>query len=171
MALKLSPDSMVKAASGINRLIGKIPYETQQSIKNVFFLLIFGLAVAGSIYGVMKGKNAAVIRSTPIIEKTNDAFELDIKRERGDGNFSSMLDSDMINEIKAKDVNKTQYPSRVNLEPEVDRGIIEPDVQKKIRPAADVQIKEPIFEEENRSKPRIDSSVRPLDRKDKSQAG
>jgi hypothetical protein len=164
MAIRLSPDTMRKAASGIDRMMGNVSYQTQQSVRSVFFLTIFVLVVGGSIYGYMKGKNAAVIKSTPIIEFTNDAFELDIKRERGEGNFSSMLDSDMINELKGKDVNKTPYPTRVSLEPEVDKGIIEPDINKKIRPA-DVQIKEPIIEEENRFKPRIDSSVKPIERK------
>jgi hypothetical protein len=165
MAIKLSPDSVRKAASGIDRMMGNMSYETQQSIRSVFFLTVFALVVGGSIYGYMKGKNAAVIKSTPIIEFTNDVFDLDLKRERGEGNFSSMPDSDMINELKGKDVNKTQYPSRVSLEPEVDRGIIEPDINKRIRPQADVQIKEPIIEEENRFKPRIDSSVTPIERK------
>ncbi len=164
MAIKLSPDSVRKAASGIDRMLGGMSYQTQQSIRSIFFMALFGLVVAGSIYGYTKGKHAAVIKSTPIIEFTNDAFELDIKRERGEGSFSSVLDSDIVNELKAKDVGKMQYPTRVNLEPEVEKGIIEPDLNKKIKPSG-IQIKEPIIEEQDRFKPRIDSSVTPIERK------
>jgi hypothetical protein len=163
--MRVSPETVAKAASGIDRLINSIPEQTQQSIKGIFFLLIFGLVIGGAVYGGMKGKSAAEIKSTPIIERTNDAFEVDMKRERGDGNFSSMLDSDLINELKASNVNKAKFEIRSMLEPEVDKGIIEPELHRKAIRAGDVQTHDPIFEDENKSKPRIDSGVKPLEKK------
>src|SRR3990172_4391707 len=101
--MKLSPEQMTKAVSGIDRMIGTIPQHNQQTIRGVFFLLIFGFIIGGAVYGTMRGKEAAEIKSAPIIERTNDAFDLDIKREGEGGNFTSMLDAEVINEMKKID--------------------------------------------------------------------
>ncbi|OHD68665.1 MAG: hypothetical protein A2W19_12660 [Spirochaetes bacterium RBG_16_49_21] len=165
--MKFRPPSINKAASGIDRLIGRMPYRAQESVKGMFYLFVFMLTVGGAVYGVIRGRDAAVIKSAPIIEHTNDTFELDIKRERNEGNFSSMLDSDMINEEKKSGLGKMEFPMRAHMEPEADKGIIEPDTQKKVKPSADIMTREPIFEDENRSKPVVSSNVDPVEKRSK----
>jgi hypothetical protein len=160
--MKLTPDKMAKAASGINRMIGVIPRRTQETIKGVFYLFVFILTVAGGVYGVVRGRDSAKIKSAPIVESTNDAFDLDVKRERNEGNFSSMLDSDLINEEKKLGVSKTEFPTRVSMEPEVDKGIIEPEKQRTVKPSEQIMTQEPIIEDKGASRPVIDSRVEPV---------
>lgn len=156
---------MTKAVSGVDRLINSIPHDTQQTVKSIFFLVMLGFAVGGAVYGVTMGKEAAKIKSAPIIESTNDAFELDIKREHGDGNFSSMLDSEVINEMKSIDMGKIQFPTRTSLEPEADRGIIEPDTGRKVKETPGVIEHDPLFESGKERKPVIDSDVKPIEKR------
>jgi hypothetical protein len=160
--MKLKPDKVAKAASGINRMIGGIPRRLQETIKGLFYLFVFILTVAGGVYGVVKGRDSAKIKSAPIVESTNDALELDMKRERNDGDFSSMLGSDLISEEKKSGVPKTEFPTRVNMEPEVDKGIVEPEKQKTVKPSGQIMTREPIFEDEGGSRPSIDSRVEPV---------
>lgn len=163
--MKLSPDQMTKAVSGIDQLIGKIPKQNQQTIKGVFFLLVLAFVIGGAVYGTIKGKEAAEIKSAPIIEHTNEAFEMDIKLEREGGNFTSMLDSEVINEMKKISGGKIQFPSRVNMAPEADGGIIEPSSGRRVKESPDVRIREPLFEGDYKSKPKMESEVRSLDKK------
>jgi len=162
---------MTKAVSGIDRLIGTIPEQSLQTIKGVFFLVVFGLVIGGAVYGIMKGKEAAEIKSAPIIENTNEAFEIDLKREREGGNFTSMLDAEVINEMKKIDTGKIQFPSRTNMEPEADRGIIEPPSGRKVRESPDVQVQDPLFEGDYKSKPKIESDVRSLEKRKSAETG
>jgi hypothetical protein len=169
--MKLSPEQMTKAVSGIDRLIGKIPQQRQQTIRGVFFLLMFAFIIGGAVYGTMRGKEAAEIKSAPIIERTNDAFELDIKREREGGNFTSMLDAEVINEMKRIDRGKIQFPSRANMEPEADRGIIEPPSGRKVRESPEVRVQDPLFENDYKAKPKIESDVRSIEKRKSPDSG
>jgi hypothetical protein len=164
MKMKISPESMNNAVSGVDNMIRKIPKRTQQTIRNLFMLTIFCLAGGGVVMGVMWGKKSAEIKSAPIIERTNDAFELDIKRERTEGNFS-MLDTEMINEMKKMDIDKIQFPARTSMEPEVDKGIIEAGSGKKMKESPDVRIQDPLFEGDYRNRPSIESDVRPVEKR------
>ncbi len=164
MKVKLTPETMNNAVSGVDSLIGKIPKRTQQTIRNLFVLTMFCLVGGGVVLGVMWGKEAAEIKSAPIIERTNDAFDLDIKRERPEGNFS-MLDTEMINEMKKMDIDKVQFPTRTNMEPEVDKGIIESESGKKVRESPEVRIQDPLFEGDYRKRPSIESDVRPVEKR------
>ncbi len=164
MKIKLSPEAMNNAVSGVDGMLGKIPKKTQQTIRNLFMLAIFCLTGGGIVMGVMWGKEAAEIKSAPIIERTNDAFELDIKRERTEGNFS-MLDTEIINEMKKMDVDKIQFPTRTSMEPEVDKGIIEAGSGKKVKESPEVRIQDPLFEGDYRKRPSIDSDVRPVEKR------
>ena len=162
--MKVSSRSVNNAVFGIDRLINSIPIRTQQTVKSLFYLVLFGLTIGGAVLGAIQGKDAAKIKSSPIIENTNDAFEIDIKREREGGNYASMLDTEVINEMKKIDKDKIQFPSRSNLEPETDRGIIEPESPRKVRPSPDVTVQDPLFEGDYRSKRGIDSDVRPIEK-------
>lgn len=162
--MKISPEKMTKAVTGIDRLIGKIPERDQQTIKSVFFLALFGLVVAGVVVGVMRGKDAAKIKSAPIIERTNDTFDQDIKREREGGNFTSLLDAEVINEMKKIDRGKILFPSRTNMEPETDKGIIEPQTDRKVKESPDVRVQDPLFEGDYKTKPKLESDVRSLEK-------
>ncbi len=164
MKMRISPETMNNAVSGVDNMINRIPKRTQQTIRNLFMLTIFCLVGGGIVIGVMWGKEAAKIKSAPIIERTNDAFDIDIKRERTEGNFS-MLDTEMINEMKKMDVDKIQFPTRTSMEPEADRGIIEPETGKKIKDSPEVRIQDPLFEGDYRKRPSIDSDVRPVEKR------
>ena len=164
MKIKLDPQAINNAASGVDNLIGKIPKRTQQTIRSLFVLAIICLTGGGVVLGVMWGKESAEIKSAPIIDRTNDAFDLDIKRERTEGNFS-MLDTEMINEMKKLDLDKIQFPTRTGMEPEVDRGIIEPESGKKVKGSPDVGIQDPLFEGDYKKRPTIDSDVRTVEKR------
>ncbi len=164
MKVNLSPKHVGDAVSGVDRMIDKIPKKTQQTVRSAFMLLIFTATVGGIAMGVMWGKQAAEIKSAPIIERTNDAFELDIKRERPEGSFS-ILDSDMINEMKKMDPGKTQFPTRATMEPEVDRGIIEGESGKKVKQSPEIRSQDPLFEGDYRKKPSIDSDVKIIEKR------
>jgi hypothetical protein len=164
MKMKLSPEAMNNAVSGVDNLIGKIPKKTQQTIRNLFMLTMFCLVGGGVILGVIWGKEAAEIKSAPIIEHTNDAFDLDMKRERTDGKFS-MLDTEMINEMKKMDIDKARFPSRTTMEPEVDRGIIESEPGKKMKESPDVRTQDPLFEGDYKKRPAIESDVRGVEKR------
>jgi hypothetical protein len=146
-------------------MINRIPRRTQQSIKSLFMLVIFGGVIAGGVFGVIRGKEAAEIKSAPIINYTNEAFEIDMKREREGGNFSSMLDSEVINEMKRIDAEKMRFPTKTNLEPEADRGIVEPESVRKAKESPEIKEAEPLFEGDYRSKGGSAADVRPVERK------
>jgi hypothetical protein len=165
MKMKISPESMIHAVSGVDRLINGIPKRNQQTIKSLFFMIIFGGAVAGVVYGSMMGKENARIKSAPIISSTNEAFDLDIKRERGDGNFNMALDSEVISEMKRIDLNKFKAPTRTLLEPESDSGIVEPEMRRITKDAPGAREQDPIFEGQYTKKPSIDSEVRSIEKK------
>ncbi len=163
--MKISQKSVTRAVSGADRLIDGIPYRTRESIKSLFYFLIFALMVAGSIFGVIRGRESATIKSAPIIDTTNEAFEVRIKREQEGGDFSTMLDTELINEMKRVDMEKIQFPTRVNLEPEIDRGIIEPEKSRAVVPAPEPGTREPLFEGEYRTSPGIESDVKPIEKR------
>ncbi len=164
--MKVSQETVTRAASGavsgIDRMIGMIPAQTQMTIKGVFFLLIFVSLIGGIVYGVTRGKEAAKIKSAPIIENTNEAFDLDIKRESRDGSFTAMLDSEVVNEMKKIDMEKVRFPSQTNLEPDTEKGIIEPESHRKIKETPGVRVQDPLFEGDYGTTPGLKSDVRPI---------
>jgi hypothetical protein len=167
--MKISQDSMTRAASGAvsgaDRLIRQIPEQTQVTIKGLFFLLIFGCVIGGVVWGITAGKESAKIKSAPIIENTNEAFDLDIKREKEDGNFTAMLDSEKISEMKKIDMEKVKFPSQTNLEPDIEKGVIEPEMHRKIKESPEVRVQDPLFEGDYGKKPEIRSDVRPIEKR------
>jgi len=156
---------MSKAVSGVDRMINKIPHGTQESIRSIFFLVILAGAITGGVLGFKRGRDAAEIKSAPIINYTNEAFDVDVKREREKGNFTSMLDSEVINEMKRIDAGKMRFPTRTNLEPEADRGIIEPETGRKAKESPAIKEAEPLIEGDYRSKGGAAPDVRSIERR------
>ena len=76
-----------------------------------------------------------------------------------------MLDTEMINEMKKMEIDKIQFPTRTSMEPEVDRGIIEPESGRKVKGSPDVGIQDPLFEGDYKKRPSIDSDVRPVEKR------
>ena len=114
------------AVSGtIDKLLGGMSRRTTDMIRQMFFLFMFILIVAGIIIGYGKGKKSATITDTPLSERINDVFEYDIKRERGEGTFSSMLESELTSEMKMSAHAKRQFPAREELQPETSSEILE----------------------------------------------
>ena len=156
---------MTNALSGVDRIINRIPYRTQQSIKSLFILVVFGGVVGAFIWGAMRGREAAEIKSAPIVSSTNEVFDVDVKRENEGGNFSAMLDSEVINEMKSIDTEKMRFPTKTNLEPEADRGIVEPDFGRKAMESPVVRDPEPLLEGDYRSKDGPAADVRPVEKR------
>lgn len=146
-------------------MINKIPRRTQQTIKSMFFLVVFAGAVGAFIWGAVQGREAAEIKSAPIVSSTNEVFDVDVKREREGGNFSAMLDSEVINEMKSIEAGKMRFPTKTNLEPETDQGIVESDYGRKKRETPEVREPEPVMEGEYRPKGAPPADVRPVERK------
>jgi phosphoribulokinase len=81
----------------IGDILNSISPSIQRTIRNAFFFLIFVIAMVGAYFGYNKGKGAASIKSDPLAKYTNQVFDIDIKRERDDGKFGDMLETESIN--------------------------------------------------------------------------
>ena len=123
----------------INGLINGLSPKTATTIKQSYFLVVFILLITGTIIGINMGREAARIKSPPLAETVNDAFEFDIKKEKSGGDFDSMLESELINEAKASRHDKIDFPSREKLEPEYEGGIIEPKTEKRGDPDTEIR--------------------------------
>jgi len=109
----------------INRAIDSMSLKTVESIRKGFFLFIFIMCVAGIIIGYNMGTKSARIKSDPLAEFVNDTFKIDINKEKANGNFSKMLESEIINESPMNNFNKSTFPTRENMNPEISKEIIE----------------------------------------------
>ena len=144
----------------INRLIDGLNSRTVEAIKVGFFFVIFVLVLIGGIMGYRSGMENARIKSPPLIQSTNESFEYDIKKEHR-GDFSSMLESQLIHESKKLGLEKIPYPAQQRLIPEANSTIIEPEKTEKFKPAPRTMGDEkPI--EDSFFKDREQSSVQPL---------
>ncbi len=114
------------AISGIiDSLINKIDNRTSNMIRQLFFLLILGLVIAGIVMGYNRGRDSAAIKDAPLAERINDVFEYDIRKERGDGSFGSMLESELTSELKVSGHAKRQFPAREEIQPDTSQDILE----------------------------------------------
>jgi hypothetical protein len=132
---------LFKALEGILRGLGSLDNSlnrrTKEAIKGGFFFIIFMLAVIGGIVGYRSGMQNAKIKSSPLHEFTNETFRIDINRERRGGNFSNILDSKLIHEMKQREAGKIPYPAREDMQPEYDRALVEPEAAMKYRAMPD----------------------------------
>ncbi len=115
----------------INILIDRLDRKTIETIKQSFYFLIFIATIAAIILGYNLGKKAAKRGGKPLAELTNEAFTIDIKKERREGRFPSMLDTETIRETDSRDFNKLRFPTKDILEPETRDNIVEPESLKK----------------------------------------
>jgi hypothetical protein len=129
-----------------NRLINRMDRRTQDTVKQTFYLLVIVLSVVGAIVGMRKGRSSAQIPSAPILEYTNEAFDLDRKRERVEGDFSEMMDEHRIREEKMKGSMKIDFPSNTRLDMEGRRGIVEEDSGARRTTSPDLLVDKKIYE-------------------------
>lgn len=120
----------------INQAIDSLNTRTVEAIKAGFYIFIFILMAIGAIIGYRNGMENAQIKSPPLIQTTNESFELDIKRENRE-RFSSVLESKLITEMKSLGPEKIPYPVNESMTPETNRSIIEPEETSKFRPMPD----------------------------------
>ncbi len=110
----------------INKIIDSLDKKTVEIIKQSFFFLVFVLIIIGIIIGYNSGKDAAKQFATPVINSTEDVFEIIKKKERENVRFRTMLESKSIREKEDTDLRKIEFPSNEKLEPELNHSIIEP---------------------------------------------
>ncbi len=132
---------------GLNALIERTPRKTAESIRQGFFLLTAILLVIAVIIGHQIGKKGARKMGTQIAGETNDTFDIDIKLGKESGDFRSMLDSELLSEIRESTINKVQYPVQGRLEPETGDGLIEPpSPERTLSPTPDLDLRDRISE-------------------------
>ncbi|MCP4130680.1 MAG: hypothetical protein GY754_06830 [bacterium] len=144
----------------INRAIDSFDNKTVETIKRAYFFLIFVLVVIAIIIGYNMGKESATIKSPPLAENMKELFEVDISRERKGGNFNSMLESRLMNELKEsqyREKGKVRYPSSERMEPEWNSGISEPGRARGSFPetAAEDKVFEGNYREFNKNAPGV----------------
>lgn len=109
----------------INRVIDSMSMKTVETIKRGFFFFIFLMSMVMIFIGYNMGTKSAKIKSDPLAEYVNDIFKIDINKERKNGNFSDLLESEIVNESTMNNFNKTGFPTRENLNPEIRKEAIE----------------------------------------------
>ena len=112
------------------------------------------------------GTKSAKIKSNPLAEFVNDTFKIDINKEKADGDFSDILESEIINESPMNNFTKSTFSSRESLNPELSKEAIElknkipePDIiDKPFKPET------PIDEKINSNQTQKDTSVKILEK-------
>ncbi len=123
----------------ILRLINNLDKKTEETIKQAAFSLGFVMLVTAVIVGYMMGKDEARIKDAPLAEYVNDAFRIDISREKDDSSLGKMLESELITESRYSSYRKIQYPSQDIIEQETDDSVFSPsDRRKGSEPAAEI---------------------------------
>lgn len=159
-------DILTKIIISINRIIDSMPLRTIETVKRGFYFFIFILCFAGIYIGYNMGTKSARIKSDPLAEFVNDTFKIDINKEKANGDFSSMLESEIVNESPMNNFTKSNFPTRENLNPELTKQVIEsenkipaPDlIDKPFKPET------PVNEQFNQNQPQTDLSVKALDK-------
>ena len=108
----------------INRLIDSLNQKTAQTIKRLFFFVVFAMCIVGIIIGYRVGSGEAKIQSSPLTDYVNDTFRLSLSKT---GDFSEILKNEMLNEVPMNNFNKYDFPVREDFNPEFKKGIMESD--------------------------------------------
>lgn len=157
---------LTSAIMSINRLIDSINLQTVETIKRGFFFLIFLMSLSGIYAGYNMGTKAAKIKSDPLAEFVNDTFKIDINKERAKGNFSDVLESEIINESTMNNFTKSAFSVRESMNPEQTKEAIEsrnkipePDISEKpFKPET------PIDEKSNTLQKQDNTTIKILDK-------
>ena len=157
---------LTTAIISINKLIDSMSLRTIETVKRGFFFFIFIMCIVGIVIGYNMGTKSARIKSDPLAEFVNDTFKIDINKERADGDFSDMLESEIVNESTMNNFTKSNFPTRENLNPELSKEAVEsenkipePDVMNKpFKPET------PVDEQFNSDKTPSDQSMKVLDK-------
>jgi len=161
-----------KAIDALNTAIERTPRRTAESIRQGFFLATAILLVIGIIIGHQIGKKGARKMGTQIAGETNDTFDIDIKLERKGGEFRTMLDSELMSEVRESTIGKIGFPVQGRLEPETGDGIIEPpSPERAVSPTPGLDLRDRISEPARTDDIRVPSDVRNLKRRDPYPAG
>lgn len=150
----------------INRLIDSMSLKTIETVRRAFFFVLFLFCMVGLFIGYNMGTKSAKIKSDPLAEFVNDTFKIDIKKEKSDGDFSSILESEIVNESTMNNFSKSEFPTRENLNPELSKGVIEsenripePDIMNKpFKPET------PVEEQYNTNRLQNEQSVKILEK-------
>lgn len=157
---------LTKVIIAINQAIDSMSLKTVESIRRGFFFFIFLLCIVAIVIGYNMGTKSAKIKSDPLAQFVNDTFKIDINKERANGDFSDMLESEIVNESPMNNFNKSTFPTRENLNPELRKETIEsenkipePDLNDKpFKPET------PVNEQLNQNLPQFDKSVNVLNK-------
>lgn len=161
---------IIKALSSfiisLNRLIDSLSLQMIQTIKRGFFFAIFIFCIIGLIAGFNMGKNSAKIKSAPLAEFVNDTFRIDLNKEKDSGDFSEMLENEIVNESTINNFNKAEFPVREQLEPQYSKDpidsqnrISEPDILTK-----PYKTETPLDEDLNRQITETEPAVKALEK-------
>jgi len=157
---------ITKIIISINGAIDSMPLKTVEAIRRGFYFLIFVLCIVGIFIGYNMGTKSAKIKSDPLAKFVNDTFKIDINKERANGDFSEMLESEIVNESPMNNFNKSAFPTRENLNPEIrkeavesENKIPEPDlIDKPFKPET------PVNEKFNQNQSKNDQPIKALDK-------
>ena len=147
----------------INRFIESLNYKTIDSIKNGFYFIVFVMCVAGIIIGYRIGSGSAKIQTSPLTDYVNDTFRL--KMNNNDGDFSEILQSELLNEAPMNNFSKYDFPSRESFNPEFKQGIMESDnkIQDPDISSKPFKPETPIIDSFKFDQPQVNQTIRPLD--------
>jgi hypothetical protein len=107
-------------------LIHRIPKKIRNQIKNEFYAVIFILCIIGAVIGYINGKNAAQIGGQPLVTSMNDLFSYARSKEMRDGDFGSLIESNLIAEPQYNDLTKVRFRTREPMHQTFDNILIEP---------------------------------------------
>ena len=98
--------------NSVSRYIQSLDRRTAETIRQAFFFMIFLFMVGGIFLGNFLGKKAAKHGGDPLIERTNQSFDTDIRRSRDRGHFEGMLQEELMREAEKNGTSKIPYPAR-----------------------------------------------------------
>jgi hypothetical protein len=115
----------------LNRFMDSLNRKTIDTIKQIYYLLVFIIVAVGIFIGYNNGKGAAKEYGDPIAKYTDDVFDVIVKEDRENVRFSSLLEGKSIREKEESLLKKQAFPSNEKLEFESNHNIIEPDSDAK----------------------------------------
>ncbi len=138
--------------TSINKIIDSFDKKTASAIKSGFIFLIFVFSIIAAFIGYQNGTEAARIKSPPLVPMTNDTFLLERSREKINGNFSTLIKENKLNEPAKEDIKKRNQIIMEETKIALDDGILEPENELKLKTTPELKIETKLFEEETERK-------------------